>query len=393
MNERNFDRNEYEVDMRRVVTAVLNKSWLIVLASVVGAAVVFAATLFWMTPLYQSRAMFYVNNSSVAIGDSSAGISSGDITAAKSLVDSYIVILKTKDTLDDVIEYAGVSRTYVEVERMISASSVNSTEIFQVVVTSPDPEEAEKLANAIADILPSRISTIIEGTSAQVVDRAVQATAHSSPNYVQNTMIGFIVGFLLTVAIVVMQELFDITIRAEEDIVQTCPNYPILSTVPDMTAASKGGYYTDTGEKKKTKKSASDLAKTPGTVGGNISFAATEAYKLLRTKIQFSFADENDCHVIGVSSSMAGEGKSTSAVNLAYTLAQLDNRVLLIECDLRRPSVSMKIPVAKMPGLTNFLARQATAEEVIQPLSLDNSATFHVISCGRIPQPRGTAEF
>ena len=385
MSKKQLEKSEYEIDMRRLVSAVLEKSWLIVLVSVICAITAYFATLLWMTPMYKSRAMFYVNNGTMSVNDSSSGVSSADITASKSLVDSYIVILNTKNTLDEVIAYAGINRTYSELEEMISASSVNGTEIFQVVVTSPDPVEAEKIANAIADILPNRISRIIEGTSAQVVDTARRAMKPSSPSYLQNTVIGLALGFLLMVALVVLREIFDVTIRSEEDIRQSCPDHPILSMVPDMTASSKGGYYAYSTDKKKSKKIAADANKNAGVVGGNISFAATEAYKLLRTKIQFSFADENDCHVIGVSSSMAGEGKSTSAVNLAYTLAQLKNRVLLIDCDLRRPSVFQKIPVSKMPGLTNFLARQATADEIIQVCALDNSAMFHVISSGRIP--------
>ena len=120
-------------------------------------------------------------------------------------------------------------------------------------------------------------------------------------------------------------------------------------------------------------------------VGGGISFAAAEAYKLLRTKLQFSFADENDCHVIGVSSSLAGEGKTTSAINIAYTLSLLNYRVLLIECDLRRPTLSIKAPVEKVPGLSNYLARQMALEEIVQNCALDNTCSFHAITSGRVP--------
>lgn len=379
------EKKEFEVDVRRLLSAVLRKSWLIVLIAVLSAAVVFAFTYFCVTPQYESTTMFYVNNNSVSIGDASVSISSADITAAKSLVDSYIVILKTRTTLNDVIDYSGVSRTYSELKSMISASSVNSTEIFQVAVMSPDPKEAEQIANAIAYILPKRIGSIIEGTSAQVVDTAVVAASPSSPSYLQNAVIGFLIGFLLSVSGIVLREIFDVTIRTETDVTQCC-KHPILTTVPDMTASSKGGYYYNTnGDKKKQNKNVAADGKQSGFVGGKIPFAASEAYKLLRTKLEFSFADDNDCHVIGISSSMAGEGKSLSAVNLSYALAQLDNRVLLIECDLRRPTISKKIPVAKMPGLTNFLAGQTSVEEIIQCCQMDQSSAFHVISSGRIP--------
>ena len=72
----------------------------------------------------------------------------------------------------------------------------NSTEIFEVVVTSPSPKEAEEIANAIAYILPKRISSIIEGSSAEVVDYAVVAARPSSPNYVTNVLLGFFLGLL-----------------------------------------------------------------------------------------------------------------------------------------------------------------------------------------------------
>lgn len=380
MNERNMIKTEFEINIKRIMQAVLHKSWLVILAAILSAVLAFLGTYYFITPLYKSSAMFYVNNS-MSLGGTSLSI--GDITASKDLVDSYITILKTRETLNEVIDYAGVDLGYSELLKMITASSVDETEIFRVTVTSPDADEAELLANAIADLLPSRIKAIIEGSSAKVVDHAVVASSPSSPSYTKNTLVGFLLGFALCVAVVVLMEVFDITIRSEEDISQ-CTGKPILAAVPDMNSNTKSGYYYGSSRKSKKNKLALG-SKDSVMVGGGISFAAAEAYKLLRTKLQFSFADENDCHVIGVSSSLAGEGKTTSAINIAYSLAQLDNRVLLIECDLRRPTLSVKAPVEKVPGLTNYLARQVSLEEITQVCAFDDSCSFHAISSGRIP--------
>ena len=382
MNEKITERNqEFEIDLQRLLGAVLNKSWLVAVVALVCAVVTFLGTFFFITPKYQSSAMFYVNNSAFSLGDAAMSITTGDISASRGLVKNYIIILNTRETLNDVIDYAGVDLTYTEIKRMISAEAVDSTEIFEVVVTSPDPKEAELIADAIAYIMPKRISSIIEGTSAKIVDSAVLPSRPSSPSYTKNTLIGFALGLMMTVAIIVLRDLFDITVRSEEDLERSC-THPVLAAVPDMQAPSKGGYYGYGNQKKP----GADSGKQPELVGGDISFAASEAYKLLRTKLQFSFADEKACRVIGVSSALTGEGKSLSSVNLAYTLSQLNNRVLLIDCDMRRPSLAAKLPIQKAPGLSEFLAGLSHSDNLIQQCGLkDNERAFHVISAGRNP--------
>ena len=174
MDNKGIERNEgVEIDIQRVLGAVWSKLWVVILSAIMATVITVLGTVFLITPKYEASAMFYVNNNSLSLSDASFSISSSDITASKSLVDSYIVILQTRESLNDVIDYAGVDLTYSELTKMISAEAVNATEIFEVVVTSPDPEEAEKVAKAIAYILPKRISSIIEGTSAKIVDPAV----------------------------------------------------------------------------------------------------------------------------------------------------------------------------------------------------------------------------
>ena len=383
-NAREERKSEMEIDVKRLVKAVWKKSLLIGFAAILCAVLTFLGTVYLVTPLYQSSAMFYVNNTSLSVGDATFSIESGDISAAKSLVNSYIVILQTRESLNDVIDYAGVNRTYAELSDMITAASVNSTEIFEVVVSSPDPNEAEKIASAIAYILPKRISSIIEGTSAKVVDSAVVASRPSSPNYFVNTVIGFLVGLVVMVCVIVLREFFDIRIRTEEDVTQN-QKHPILAAVPNMVAPSKGSYYYSNG-KRKEKKKVGLHGKQAELVGPEISFAASEAYKLLRTKLQFSFTDDKSCHVIGVSSALSGEGKSLSAVNMAYSLSQLDKRVLLIDCDMRRPTVAAKLSIAKSPGLSNYLSGQIGLEGIMQYCGIPGGEqAFAVLAAGRTP--------
>ena len=384
MEDRMIEKNdEIEIDLQRIFSALLNKAVLIAIVSVICAVLALVGTFFFITPQYESSAMFYVNNSSMSLGDVASSITSSDISASRGLVKSYIVILKTRDTLNDVIDYAEVDVSYKRLKGMISAESVDNTEIFRVTVTNPDPKEAEALANAIAYILPKRISTIIEGSSAQIVESAVAAANPSSPSYSKNTMLGLLAGMILSAGAVILWVMLDTTIRKEDDVAQSC-RYPVLAAVPDMEAPSKSGY--DYSYDRDKKKAALQAGRKPALIGGEINFAAAEAYKLLRTKLQFTFADGSDSHVIGVSSSLSGEGKSLSAINLAYSLSQLGKRVVLIDCDMRRPTLAEKLKIQKKPGLSNFLTNQSKLEDLFQNCNIRNDENaFLVITAGPNP--------
>ncbi len=372
----------FEIDLTRIAERLLHRIWLIVLMSVLGAIVAFVFTYYFVTPQYQSSAMFYVNNTSISLGDVASGISAGDISASRGLVESHIVILKARTTLNDIIDCAGVNRTPSDLRKMISAAPVNSTEIFEVVVTGPDPYEAEQIASAIVEVLPKRIEDIVEGSSAEVVDTAIVPSVPSSPSFTKNVVLGFALAMLGTVAVIVLRLLFDTTIRTEDSVSQLTA-YPVLASVPNMLSPGKGKYYSYDSNKSKE---ASSTKKKEALLGENVSFVASEAYKLLRTKLQFSFTDDGGCRVIGVSSAMAGEGKSLTSVNLAYSLAQLNKRVILIDCDMRRPTLADKMKLRKTPGLSNWLTGQENISELLQRCTLkEEKGTFDVISAGQTP--------
>lgn len=118
-------------------------------------------------------------------------------------------------------------------------------------------------------------------------------------------------------------------------------------------------------------------------LGDNLSFAAAEAYKLLRTNLNFSLPANEGCKIIGVTSALKGEGKSTISVNIAYTMAQSGQKVLLLETDLRLPTLAKRIRVRSKPGLSNLLVGQCAGNEILQKSGL--LPNLWVATAGDIP--------
>lgn len=115
----------------------------------------------------------------------------------------------------------------------------------------------------------------------------------------------------------------------------------------------------------------------------NLEFTATEQYKLLRTNLDFTLPEGVKCPVIGVTSSMRGEGKSTTAVNLSYVLAEKGSKVLLIDGDLRIPSVAKKMGIKSSPGLTDVLmGKNSHSIKEFKSSILD---TWYIMPSGDIP--------
>lgn len=227
------EKDYYVIDVVHIIKSVWQRIWIVVLTGILIGAIGFSIAAFVIQPTYSSAIMLYVNNSSISLNDVGFSISSSDLTASQSLVRTYNVLLKNRTTLERVIDMANLPYTWKELDKMIKASSVDETEIMRVTVTTEDPYEAQRIANSIAIILPQRVTEVVEGSSMAVVDSAIPNLQKVEPSITRYTLIGLILGCLISIIVLAVRAVMDNTIHDEDYIIQNY-NYPILAKVPDL---------------------------------------------------------------------------------------------------------------------------------------------------------------
>jgi len=237
------DSEYIKIDFLKIADGMIRRLWVIILTMIICGVLMFSYAAFMVTPLYEASALMYVNNSSFSVGSTSFSISSSEISAAKSLVDTYLVILETRLTLNEVIERGELDCTYEELCEMITAESVNETEVFSVTVTSDDPQDAEHIANTIAQVLPDKIADVVEGSSVSIVDYAVVPSEKVSPRISLYTIAGLVAGLVASCIVIIVIEILDYQIRSESYLLENFANIPLLTVIPDLNAENDHKHY------------------------------------------------------------------------------------------------------------------------------------------------------
>lgn len=241
------ENEEIEIDLIQLFKVLWRKALVIILSAAIFGAATFAVTLFLIKPKYEATASMYVNNSSFSFGSTSFSISSSELTASTSLVSTYIFILESRTTLEDVIAEAKLPYDYEELSDMIETQAITGTAAFNVTVRSESPIEAELIANTFAKILPDRIAEIVDGSSVRIVDYAIVPAHRASPSFTVNTIVGVLLGGFISAVVVAVKymvgEQADEIIESADDLKALYPDIPVLALIPDMRLSEKKGYY------------------------------------------------------------------------------------------------------------------------------------------------------
>ena len=256
-----------EIDLLKLALVLIRKLWLIIIVTVLFASLAFGYTKFFVSPEYESVSKLYVFNSTEKA--TTGQVSSSDISTSKILVNTYIVILESNSVLEQVcdtisehqgeegFEYLGEEEyTPEKIKKMLSASSINNTESFQIVVTATDPYEAKFINDAILYFLPDEIIRVVKAGAVEIIDTATLPTKPSSPSILKNTALGGLLGFVFICAIIVVFSLLDTRIHSEDDISEEFKDTPIIGVIPAFRGSNG-----DKGDEKRKRKESSQPEK------------------------------------------------------------------------------------------------------------------------------------
>ncbi|HEV7847876.1 MAG TPA: polysaccharide biosynthesis tyrosine autokinase [Mycetocola sp.] len=343
---------------------ILHKSWILIVACTllgVGAAAAYSLTL---APKYQSTTQLYVSVRA------SEGAATGDLVQgtsfARQAVTSYVDVVNSALVLDRVIDELGLDMTAQQLAPTIAASSPLNTVLIDVTVTNTDPVQAAAIANSVgvtfADVVTNQLEKP-EGETAspvkiETIQPAVTPTSPSSPNVQLNIILGFLVGLAVGLGVAVLRSVLDTRIHSSHDIEQV------------TDASILGGIALDP-----------DAKKRPLVVHVDPRSPRAESFRSLRTNLQFVNLEKGPRSFV-VTSSIPGEGKSTTTANLAIALAETGASVALVDGDLRLPRVADYMGIEGGVGLTDVLIGRAELADVLQKWG---RGKLYTLPSGRVP--------
>ena len=239
MNEQNMAvKTGFGIDVQKLLRSFLKKWWLIVLAAAVFGTGSWFYTSKFITPLYKTAASVYVNSVNAGQGQQINSISSSMLATSQRLVLTYASMVSSDAVLDRVTVILGEEFADADLRKIVKAEQVDETEMLRIVVTHPDAEKAANIANVVADVTLEEGKRVVEGSSAKVVDYAKTPKAPVSPNVIENTIVGVMLGGCLAAAYVTLRFLLDVHIREESDLYALF-NLPVLGQIPSFESEAK----------------------------------------------------------------------------------------------------------------------------------------------------------
>lgn len=327
---------------------IVRKSWAMIVAVTLAVMAVVAGYTLTRTPEYRSTTEVYV---SVRTGDGTLGEMTQGSGYARQAIDSYVDVVTTSIVTEKVSEEMGGRFTPSQIKTKLSATSPNNTVLIDISANDADPVVAAEVANVtgrvFAEVVANQLEKPTEGSPTRVqidtVEPAQVPGAPLSPNVSRNMALGLLLGLALGFGIAVLRDVFDTRIRSRRD-VAAVTNAPILG----QTSFDP------------------EVKIRPLIVQDDPLSPRAEAFRSLRTNLQFLKVEGNP-HSFAITSSGPGEGKSTTAANLAITLSEAGSTVCLVDGDLRKPRVAELFGIEGGVGLTDVIIGRARLEDVLQP--------------------------
>lgn len=232
--------DEIEINLREIFAVLMDKLAVIILIAVLGAAVAFAFTKFLIKPVYQSSTQVYVTNNSLTTTEQ---INVGDLQSSNYLTKDYMILVKSNPVLEQVIADMNLDMTTSELSDKIVVSTPTDTRILTIAVSDTDPMLAKKIVDAVREASKTQIQSVMGIETVNTVEESNLPENPVSPNTKMNVLMGFVLGLILSIAVVIIRFMLDDTIKVQED-VEKYLGLSVLGMIPEL----------ETGDQKKKKK-------------------------------------------------------------------------------------------------------------------------------------------
>ncbi|MGR6971727.1 polysaccharide biosynthesis tyrosine autokinase [Streptomyces cynarae] len=348
----------------------LSRRWpTVVVCLVLGVGAALAATSL-STPVYEARTQLFV---ATRTGEDTVQLNQGQ-SFSQARVQSYAEIVTTRQVLAPVVKELGLRTTPDKLASRITAVAPLNTVLIDITVRDTAPARAARIANAVAQRFSSVVERLetpqrpagskqakkesddVSPVSLGITQEAAAPVDPVSPRPLLNLAVGVLGGLLLGAGLVALRETLDTTFKSSEALCEYA-SLPALGTIPYDRNAPRRPLVSTEGHSKRA-----------------------EAFRKLRTNLQFSQVDDPP-RIIAVTSSVPGEGKTNTSVNLALSLAEAGVSTCLVDGDLRRPSVAPTFGLVQDAGLTTVLIGQARIEDVMQQVA----GGLSVLASGAVP--------
>jgi capsular exopolysaccharide synthesis family protein len=340
---------------------ILRRSWILIASATLVGLLVGGTAAVLTKPTYTAETQLFV---AIQSSGSVQELQQGN-TFSQARVQSYVKTVGSPVVLQPAIDSLGLSTTSEELSKRVKASTDLNTVLINISVSDQSAVQAAAIAQATANSLIKAVDSLEKpkngGTSPvalSVITPAVAPSEPSAPNTKLYLLLGVLVGLGLGISASLLRSTLDSRIRGEADL-RHVTDAPLL-----------GGISYDP-----------DAVRKPLLTQAAPQSPRAESFRQLRTNLQFANISGLAKTVL-VTSSLPGEGKSTSATNLAIALAQAGQTVCLVDADLRRPMVSEYLGLERNAGLTTALVRSADVNDLLQPWGEDN---MYVLTSGQIP--------
>lgn len=339
---------------------VIRKRWMIIAAAALVTLGLAAGYTALSPRTYASSTRFFVNTT----GDATTSSLQQGNAFTQSQVKTYAQILQDPAVLQPVMRAVGMTGTTDQLAARVTSSVPVETSLIDVTVTDASPQRAQQIVAAIGEVFPRYVAKI-QAPSAKTSPVTLSVTrpatlelAPVSPKPVRNLALGLVLGLLLGFGLALLRDILDKSVKSQRD----------LEAITDRTIL--GGIAYDP-----------DATQHPLIVQVDPRSQRAEAFRSLRTNLQFVDV-ANPPKSIVVTSSLPGEGKSTTAANLALSLAETGLKVVVIEGDLRRPRLLDYLGFEGSVGLTDVLVGRVEVDDVLQPFGRTG---LRLLGAGPIP--------